>query len=523
MLQVLSRTKALLFLATITLLIRLPFFFPDVIDHDESTFILMGQDILDGNLPYVKLWDNKPPLIFFYFAFFISLFGKSIPAIRLGGTLCLFAAACFLFLAGERTRSPRAGFLAALLLIVFTTVSSSGGCTMSEIVAIVPLTGAALLLLKDQLGEKDFFLVGVILSCACLIRLNLAYLAILAGIFLSCGRSVQTQTGLVRRTALYIAGGAVPVVLFFLPYYFSGETRTFIDSLFFAPLAYSQSQMSFWGAGYAHLERFADVNYALQNSLITITFIGGLLYIGLAWGEFSRETRSRLFIVMIFLIGTGFSILKTGSAFENHLIQIIPFVALIAGVFLDYLLSGKRSLLFMAIGLLLMIPPSYIVISAYSPMVHRAAAEKRLTYGATYEIADFLKASNPDNDPVYFMEGHLAHWFTNTKPISKIATHPSNVGREYLLKVLAGPSATVESELSAILDKEPAFIVMPSTVTYLSGHPHAKELLFQKIFMDYVLVKEIGRFLIYKRMSFLQNSQISLMRHQTPGSSYPTS
>jgi hypothetical protein len=155
-----------------------------------------------------------------------------------------------------------------------------------------------------------------------------------------------------------------------------------------------------------------------------------------------------------------------------------------------------------------MIPPASIVIGAYKSEVSRALREKRLNYGATYEIADFLKTANPANDPVYFMEGHLAHWFTNTKPISKLATHPSNIGREYLLKVLAGPSATVESELSAILDREPAFIVMPSTVTYLSGHPRARELLFQKIFTDYDLVKEIGGLLIYKSTGSMQSSQI---------------
>jgi hypothetical protein len=508
MLQRLSRTKVFLFPAIITLLIRLPFFLPDVIDHDESTFILMGQDIVDGNLPYLKLWDNKPPLIFFFFAFLIVLFGKSIPAIRLGGSLCLFAAACFVSLAGERIRSPRAGFLAALLLIVFVTVSPSGACTMSEIVAIVPLTAAALLLFKDQLGTKDLFLVGLLISCACLIRLNLAYLAMVAGILVLCGRPLQTQPGALRRTAAYIAGGAVPLLLLFLPYLFSGETGTFVNSVFYAPLAYSRSQMTIWGAGYAHLEQFADVHYALLNSLIVISFIGGLITMGLAWGGFSSGTRSRLLILMIFLMGTGVSILKTGAAFENHLIQIVPFAALIAGVFLDHLFSTRKKLLFLCISLLLMIPPASIVIGAYKSEVSRALREKRLNYGATYEIADFLKTANPANDPVYFMEGHLAHWFTNTKPISKLATHPSNIGREYLLKVLAGPSATVESELSAILDREPAFIVMPSTVTYLSGHPRARELLFQKIFTDYDLVKEIGGLLIYKSTGSMQSSQI---------------
>ena len=38
---------------------RFPFFFPDAISWDEGTQILMGQSILNGQLPYVGLWDNK--------------------------------------------------------------------------------------------------------------------------------------------------------------------------------------------------------------------------------------------------------------------------------------------------------------------------------------------------------------------------------------------------------------------------------------------------------------------------------
>jgi len=45
----------------LSMLLRLPFSFVSVIDWDESTFIIMGQEILDGHLPYTRLWDFKLP------------------------------------------------------------------------------------------------------------------------------------------------------------------------------------------------------------------------------------------------------------------------------------------------------------------------------------------------------------------------------------------------------------------------------------------------------------------------------
>ena len=53
-----------LFLFGVALFIRFPFFFRDIIDHDESTFIFIGNSIADGYLPYDYLWDLKPPLLF---------------------------------------------------------------------------------------------------------------------------------------------------------------------------------------------------------------------------------------------------------------------------------------------------------------------------------------------------------------------------------------------------------------------------------------------------------------------------
>jgi hypothetical protein len=72
-----------------TLILRLPFFFPDTIDWDESTLIIMGQGILDGYLPYDRIWDSKPPLAFVAFAGAIELLGRSVAAIRFVGYLCV--------------------------------------------------------------------------------------------------------------------------------------------------------------------------------------------------------------------------------------------------------------------------------------------------------------------------------------------------------------------------------------------------------------------------------------------------
>jgi hypothetical protein len=141
------------------------------------------------------------------------------------------------------------------------------------------------------------------------------------------------------------------------------------------------------------------------------------------------------------------------------------------------------------------------IASACGVVLSRARAGQTLVYGPCYEITTYLKTANPKNKPVYFMGGQMSEWLLGLKPISKEVTTPSNIGREYILKALDGPSATTCSVLSAILAQKPQFIVKASSVWYLIPHPRASELLSQELFLHYEPVREIGDFVIYKRLS----------------------
>ncbi|OUU02322.1 MAG: hypothetical protein CBB99_00385 [Bacteroidetes bacterium TMED39] len=66
--------RTALSLLIFTIFCRLPFFFRDIYDWDESTFLLVGQSLLDGHLPFTKLWDLKPALLGYIYGFIIFFF-----------------------------------------------------------------------------------------------------------------------------------------------------------------------------------------------------------------------------------------------------------------------------------------------------------------------------------------------------------------------------------------------------------------------------------------------------------------
>src|ERR1051326_1935176 len=68
-----------------------------VSDADESLFILIGQAWLHGQLPYVAIWDVKPPGLFLLFALAQFVVGPGILAARVLTAAAVFAGSLALY------------------------------------------------------------------------------------------------------------------------------------------------------------------------------------------------------------------------------------------------------------------------------------------------------------------------------------------------------------------------------------------------------------------------------------------
>jgi 4-amino-4-deoxy-L-arabinose transferase-like glycosyltransferase len=175
--DVLTESSVIAALAAIALIVRLPEFFPAVVNLDESTFIIMGQSILDGFLPYT-VWDPKPPYLFLFFAGAIALFGKTIVSVRLAGYLWLTIAAFLTYLSAYKITGERcASLFSAILLIVAASVLDVSEVN-SQIIALVPLVAALLLLISGLKGKLESFCTGLLMGTAAMFRFNLGYPAI---------------------------------------------------------------------------------------------------------------------------------------------------------------------------------------------------------------------------------------------------------------------------------------------------------------------------------------------------------
>ena len=179
--QNLKYRTVFLILFIVSLFVRLPFFFRDYIDRDESTFILMGQSWVNGHLPYTELWDLKPPITYLFFASIIYIFGKSFLAIRLVGALIVAITAFYTYKISLTATTKKVGLWAAIGCVALLSMFGSLQGVMSEHICMVFFMPALYLLLKKT-STFWYVVAGLLMGLSLMTNLNLAYVVLALGV-----------------------------------------------------------------------------------------------------------------------------------------------------------------------------------------------------------------------------------------------------------------------------------------------------------------------------------------------------
>jgi hypothetical protein len=494
-------------LLVLTLVVRLPFFFPAVLDWDESTHILIGQSLLDGYLPYVQLWTLKPPLIFAFDAAAIAVFGHSPAAVRLAGALCVATTGFLVYRFGAACWSRTAALAAAVLTIFAIGGISSGQATMTEVVLLPAFIGAVYLLLVHRGSASRLAWAGALMAVATLVRLNTAFPVLAAGLILLVEPAYRPLVR-VRHLASYAAGGIVVASLVCLPYIVSGHFDLLWRSLVTAPMAYAGSQYTaLTNLGEMSLHAFGisreDVGYSIEvpwaSAFLWITGVLGLVVLGRLWRTLAELERRGFVLVVGCGAATAFGIVSGGAAYAHYLIQLVPLAALLTAGLLRHASPRLRiaTVSLAGVAALLSLPP---VISEYRTMVTRAQQGVSLHYGPAHDIASYLAKENPSGRPVFLLREHIAYWFMGTRPLTRLSAHPSNIWKQYLMEAMEGPGATSESELRRVFDQSPEFVVMARTNREWSLlNPPAWALLETILSERYELVTRIEGRPVYRR------------------------
>lgn len=229
MISRIDRLAALL--AVFALMLALPIItYP--LGRDQGMYANIAQAIREGGLPFIDMWDIKPPAIYYVYAVQISLLGAVPVALR---AIDVFAAPFTMFALYSLTRAAfnrDAARWSMLLFPVFYFTETFASLTQSDSLVILPMTWAVLSAFRaghSRGGSRRAlgwsFACGVL--CALVIWFKHYYVLFavaLAAAHLWQRQRASSQTSAARRhpllfeIAAFVAGGLViglPSLIYF--------------------------------------------------------------------------------------------------------------------------------------------------------------------------------------------------------------------------------------------------------------------------------------------------------------------
>lgn len=231
-----------LLLAILAIASRAQIFGDSLADSDEGFYLLVGQRMLHGALPYVDIWDRKPIGLFLLYAGMRALGGDGVLAYQLVGTVFAFLTALLVARIADRFSSRFGAAAAGAAYLAWLPLGSAAG-GQAELFGNLPITVAALITLRGlertlPIGNAPGGAAAMLLTG---VALQIKPDALFAGIFLGCCWLVVAwragcRAKLVPLALLWCGAAVLPTLLGAGYYAARGQLDAFVYANFVSAL-----------------------------------------------------------------------------------------------------------------------------------------------------------------------------------------------------------------------------------------------------------------------------------------------
>lgn len=482
-----GKYKWLLVLLTLAIIARWGSFFISVINHDESTYIVIADEMLRGELYLRDVVDTKPIGIFWIYAALIKLTGGSIIALRAAAATVVGLGGWGLFLAGRRaTDSESVGGAAGVIYILICSLFTYYGVSPNTEIFFNVLTIAAVALSvapRIREGGADpgwhWPVAGLLLGLAVIIKPFAAAEALAVGLFMVWFYGQRKAFGRMISSGLLLVGFFALPLLFVYGYY---HRLGLLDQLAFYTFDVSSAYPVDlpW---YLRLKYMGD--YLLRFSPFVILGAGALVQCrnlkrkeGMKWGYY---------LLLQFILVTTV-VLLTGKRFGHYQVQLHPVISLLAAL---WWLPGLTVFQWLRTGKLRWVMP-YIV-GGFALLLGTAHyftyAKKR---DEPQQITDYLQDKLAPGETFFLLNGNQISYHLLKRPVPTPYVHSSLLFLDHHVR------AFQVDELA-----EAARIIDNPKVVYLVGRRGDQEIdgvLGTRLLKAFEQVDSVGeRLVIYRR------------------------
>jgi len=305
-------------------------------ERDEGAYATIAQGLLDGKVPYRDLFDNKPPLVYGWYALSFLIFGESVAAPRLLAAVLLSATTLAVFAQARLAFSRRVAYLAAGIFAIATGLPFVALHANTEAYMLLPLAGALwAFTIGLRSGKLQWFALAGVLCGAAIMTKQVAVWNVLAlGVvaLLLPGDAFAGQ----RRIAPVVfvcAGVAAVVAVIATPFYAAGA----LDDLAYANLSYNWLYVRFLTLG----ERLLDLT--MGASFIFALFAPVLVAAALGLLAVLRRSKRPVdYLVVAWALASALGVASGGRFFPHYFLQLVPAIALLSSIALYRAIPSLR-------------------------------------------------------------------------------------------------------------------------------------------------------------------------------------
>jgi 4-amino-4-deoxy-L-arabinose transferase-like glycosyltransferase len=318
----------LLLLCLIPILLYLPFL-GTPFERDEGVYATIAQGLLDGKVPYRDLFDNKPPLVYGWYAISFLVFGESVVAPRLVAAAFLSLTSVVLYQQARLVVPQTAARIGALLFALSTGLPWVALHANTEAYMLLPLVSSLMFFTigMKRGGHRWFFIAGLLAGMAMMTKQVAVWtlLALAALAFVYHRRNALTPWQATAPTIWLLTGATLFVGAIALPFALNGA----LDDLLYANLGYNWVYMGF----ISNAQRLANLGYGLLFfcAVAAPLVAGALAGLIVIW---KRRASATDYLLILWGAASVVGVASGGRFFPHYFLQLTPALAVFTGVLL---------------------------------------------------------------------------------------------------------------------------------------------------------------------------------------------
>lgn len=447
----LSSYKAFALLLLSSLVLRFLSFHFSIIDHDETTYVIMADAILNGANLYTDVIDTKPPGIFIAVGIIQLLFGKSFIALRVVASVFVADSGFLIYLISKfLTKKNLHSFFAGITYVVLFSLYRFGLSVNTELFFSFFTLLGFYILLKNS-GKKQilyWLLGGFSIGVAFIFKyVVLAGFGALSIFFLWNGIKNKTSIiYLILKLGLATIGVFLPFILVHLYYYEVGRFEDFYSVIYTVTGNYSSTFS--WAESFSFFFKFL------------------LMYIPFVVFYIAGATQVKSFPKLIFLSLLWFSfawvmVILPGKSFKHYFLQLLPAFSLLIPFGFEKLLLNRFQ-----------VKNSKIIKGSLILLFLIAVVNQSYFWTNTdvsREIAAELEEKVESTDYIWTDKKlHAIYYLLNLRPPTKYV-HPT-----LMFDHAEAFGINPEIETNSILDKKPKYIVYHKSAAFFESNSRIK-------------------------------------------------